>query len=295
MPFVEIGDGTRLFYKDWGTGKPVLFVHGWCLGADMWEYQMAPLVDEGLRCVAYDARGSGRSDQPGHGYDFDTLADDLAVVIEHLDLRDATLVGHSMGGAQIVRYLSRHGSGRVARVALVSAVPPFSPNTEDNPDGADESVLDGMVAAIYDDRARWATAIAGPWFGDGLPGVSVSPELMGWAVGLFLKASIKAAVDMQRASFATDLRGDVRAVATPTLIVHGDSDAMAPFEVSGHKIAEAIPHADLRVYENASHGLFFSHKDRLNADLLSFVESGNASAPPTATQRHPGRIERSPR
>ena len=127
MPFIETNDGTILFYKDWGEGKPVLFVHGWCLGADMWEYQIPRLVDDGLRCIAYDVRGCGRSDQPGQGYDFDTLADDLAVVIEHLGLRDVTLVGHSMGSGQILRYLSRHGGGRVAQVALVSMIPPFSP------------------------------------------------------------------------------------------------------------------------------------------------------------------------
>ena len=270
MPFVETRDHTSLFYQDWGTGEPVLFVHGWCLGADMWEYQMAPLADEGLRCVAYDVRGCGRSDRPGSGYDFDTLADDLATVIEHLDLRGATLVGHSMGGAQVVRYLARHGADRVARVALVSMIPPFSPKTADNPDGVDEGVLAGMVAALYNDRARWAADIAPSWFGDGLPGVSVSPELLDWGVGLFLDASLRAAVELQRASFVTDLRPDARAVAVPTLVVHGDSDSMVPFEVSSSRVAEAIPNAELKVYENASHGLFVSHKERLSRDLLSF-------------------------
>ena len=271
MPFIATRDQTSLFYKDWGTGKPVLFVHGWCLGSDMWEYQMTPLVDEGWRCIAYDVRGCGRSDQPGYGYDFDTLSDDLAAVIEHLDLHDVTLIGHSMGSAQILRYLARHGSDRVARAALVSTTAPLLLKTEDNPDGIDESVLDKIVAALYNDRARWAAAIANPWFGNGLPGVYVSPELVDWGVGLFLKASLKAAVDMQRASFAADLRSDTRKVAVPTLIVHGDSDAMAPFEATGRKVANAIPHCTLRVYENASHGLFLSNRARFNGDLLSFV------------------------
>jgi pimeloyl-ACP methyl ester carboxylesterase len=270
MPFVKTRDHTSLFYQEWGTGEPMLFVHGWCLGADMWEYQMAPLVDEGLRCVAYDVRGCGRSDRPGSGYDFDTLTDDMAVMIDHLDLRGVTLVGHSMGAAQVVRYLARHGSDRVARVALVSMIPPFSAKTEDNPDGADESVLAGMVAALYDDRARWASDIAPSWFGDGLPGVSVSAELLDWGVRLFLEASLRAAVELQRASFATDLRPDTRAVAVPTLVVHGDSDSMVPFETSSRKVAGAITNAELKVYENASHGLFVSHKARLNRDLLSF-------------------------
>ena len=274
MPFLEAKDGTSLFYKDWGTGKPVLFVHGWCLGADMWEYQMTPLVDEGLRCVAYDVRGCGRSDEPGHGYDLDTLADDLAAVIEHLDLRDVALVGHSMGGAQIVRYLARHGADRAARVALVSTTAPFLLKTEDNPGGMDELVLDDMIAGLRNDRAQWATAIANPWFGNGLPGVSVSPELLDWAVWLFLKASPKTAIDMLRTSFVADLRADTRALAVPMLVVHGDSDMMIPFEVSGRRVAEAIPHSELKVYENASHGPFVSHKDRLTADLRSFVEGG---------------------
>jgi pimeloyl-ACP methyl ester carboxylesterase len=274
MPFIETKDGTSLFYKDWGTGKPVLFVHGWCLGADMWEYQMTPLVDAGLRCIAYDVRGCGRSDQPGHGYDLDTLADDLAAVIEHLDLRDVALVGHSMGGAQIVRYLARRGADRTAQVALVSTTAPFLLKTEDNPGGLDELVLDDMIVGLRNDRAQWATAIANPWFGNGLPGVSVSPELLDWGVGLFLKASPKAAIDMLRTSFVADLRADTRALAVPTLVVHGDSDMMVPFEVSGRRVAEAIPHSELKVYENASHGPFVSHKDRLNGDLHSFVEGG---------------------
>jgi pimeloyl-ACP methyl ester carboxylesterase len=280
MPFIATRDETSLFYKDWGTGKPVLFVHGWCLGSDMWEYQMTPLVDEGLRCIAYDVRGCGRSDQPGHGYDFDTLSDDLAAVIEHLDLQDVTLIGHSMGSTQILRYLARHGSVRVARAALVSTTAPLLLKTEDNPDGMDGSVVDEIVAALYNDRARWASAIANPWFGNGLPGVYVSPELVDWGIGLFLKASLKAAVDMQRASFAADLRSDTRKVAVPTLIVHGDSDAMAPLEATGRKVANAIPHCTLRVYENASHGLFLSHRARFNGDLLSFVGGGVPSQRP---------------
>ena len=272
MPFIETSDRTSLFYKDWGTGKPVLFLHGWCLGADMWEYQMTPLADRGLRCIAYDVRGCGRSDQPGHGYDLDTLADDLAAVIEHLDLRDATLVGHSAGSAQIVRYLVRHGADRVARVAFVSTTTPFLLKTEDNPDGVEKSGLDYMIAALYNDRAQWATEIADPWFGVDLPGVSVSPQLVRWGVGLFLQASPKAAIDLLRTFFTTDLRSEMRAVTVPALIVHGAADMMVPFELSSRRVAEAVPHSELEVYENASHGLFVSHKDRLNGDLLSFVQ-----------------------
>lgn len=271
MPFIETGDRTRLFYKDWGAGEPVVFVPGWCLSADMWEYQMVPLAEAGLRCVAYDVRGCGRSDQPGHGYDLDTLADDLAAVIEGLDLSGATLVGHSAGSAQIVRYLSRHGDDRVARAALVSTTAPFLLKTEGNPDGVDRAVLDDMIAGLRDDRQRWAAALANPWFGVGLPGVSISPEMLDWAVGLFLQASPRAAIETIRAVYTTDLRPDAREVAVPALIVHGDSDVMVSLEASACRLAEEIPHAELKVYENASHGLFVSHKDRLNGDLLSFL------------------------
>jgi non-heme chloroperoxidase len=273
MPFIETGDRTRLFYKDWGAGEPVVFVPGWCLSADMWEYQMVPLAEAGLRCVAYDVRGCGRSDQPGHGYDLDTLADDLAAVIEGLDLSGATLVGHSAGSAQIVRYLSRHGDDRVARAALVSTTAPFLLKTEGNPDGVDRAVLDDMIAGLRDDRQRWAAALANPWFGVGLPGVSISPEMLDWAVGLFLQASPRAAIETIRAVYTTDLRPDAREVAVPALIVHGDSDVMVSFEASARRLAEKIPHAELKVYENASHGPFFSHKDRLNRDLLCFLGS----------------------
>jgi non-heme chloroperoxidase len=272
MPFIETGDGTGLFYKDWGTGEPVLFVHGWTLGAGMWEYQMTPLAAQGLRCIAYDLRGSGRSEQPGHGYDPDTLAGDLAAVIQQLDLQQVTLVGHSMGSAQIVRYLSRHHTGRVARVALVATTLPFLLKAEDNPDGMDGAAFEETLAAIADDRPGFAAAVAGAWFGNGLPGVSVSPELQNWLIGLFLQASPRAAADMFRAFMHTDFRADMTAVAMPTLIIHGDSDAMAPFELCARRAAAAIPGSELKLYQNASHGLFISHRQRLSADLIEFIK-----------------------
>ncbi len=271
MPFINSNDHTSLYYKDWGSGEPVVFVPGWCLSSEMWEYQMVPLAEAGFRCISYDVRGCGRSDQPGGGYDLDTLADDLAAVIEDLDLRNATLVGHSAGSAQIVRYLSRHGADRVARVALISTTGPFLLNTEDNPDGVDKLVLDDMIAGLRSDRQRWAAALANPWFGVDLPGVSISSELLDWAVGMFLQASPRAAIETIRAVYTSDLRPDARGIDVPTLIVHGDSDVMVPFEASARRLAGEIPHAQLKVYENASHGPFISHKDRLNDDLLSFL------------------------
>jgi non-heme chloroperoxidase len=273
MPFIETRDGTRLFYKDWGDGDAVLFVHGWVLGADMWEYQMAPLATQGLRCIAYDLRGCGRSEQPGHGYDPDTLAGDLAAVIEHLDLREVTLVGHSMGTGQIVRYLSRHHTGRVARVAFTATTLPFLLRTDDNPAGLDATTFEDTLAAVADDRPGFAAGVADLWFGNGLPGVSVSAELQHWLIGLFMRASARAAIEMYREFTATDFRADTSAVPVPTLIVHGDSDAMAPVDLTARRAAAAVPQSRLTIYRNASHGLFVSHKQRLNADLVTFIRS----------------------
>jgi pimeloyl-ACP methyl ester carboxylesterase len=274
MPYIEAGDGTNLFYNDWGAGEPVACTHGWAVGGGMWEYQTAPLSRQGPRCIALDRRGCGRSEQPGHGYDFDTFADDLAAVIERLDLRGVTLVGHSMGAGEIARYLSRHGAGRIARVALVSPTTPFVLKTADNPDGVERSFFDDMIAALNDDRPHYLAASVPAFFGFGLPGVAVSPEIQAWAVGLALQASPKATIDMVRAMSETDFRTDLRAFTMPTLIVHGDSDAGAPVERTGRRTAEAIPGSTLTVYPNASHGPFYTHRDRLNADLLAFIRPG---------------------
>ena len=270
-PYIEAADGTSLFYKDWGTGEPVVFVHGGQLGADMWEYQMTPLASQGLRCVAYDRRGCARSSQPDHGYDFDTLADDLAALIEQLDLRQVTLVGHSMGCGDIARYLSRHGAGRVARAVLVAPTTPFLLKTADNPDGVDKAVFDAMVAELSEDRPRYLADAAPALFGVGLPNVSVSPEMVRWGVGLALRASPKATIEMTRTFAETDLRPDMPAFTVPTLVVHGAGDRSAPLELCGRKTAEAIPESRFEVYDTG-HGLFITEKDRLNRDLLGFIQ-----------------------
>jgi non-heme chloroperoxidase len=273
IPYVEAGDGTKLFYKDWASGKPVVFIHGWALGADMWEYQMPYLAGKGLRCVAYDKRGCGRSSQPWGGYDFDTFADDLAAVIEQLDLREVTLVGHSMGCGDITRYLSRHGTDRVARAALVAPTTPFILKTEDNPEGVEQSVFDNIVAELGRDRPRFLAASAPAFFGAGGPNSPVSQEMVQWAVGLFFQASPKAMIDMIRTMSETDLRKDMDAFTVPTLIIHGDADQGAPLDLTGRRTAQAIPGSQLKVYEGAAHGLFITEKDRLNADLLAFIQA----------------------
>jgi non-heme chloroperoxidase len=267
--FLEMGDGATLFYLDWGGGAPVLFTHAWALNADLWEYQMVALTERGLRCVAYDRRGHGRSRDPGHGYDFDTLADDLAHVLDTLDLRDVTLVGHSMGCGEIARYLSRHGAGRVARAVLVSTVTPLLVRTPDHPEGADPGVYEAIIAALKADRPATFAAGVAQFAG---PSSGVSPELSDWIVQQFLRASPRAAIECTRALARADFRGDMSAFTIPTLIVHGDADEVNPLERTGQSTAQAIPASVLRVYEGGPHGLIVSHKDRLSADLLSFVQ-----------------------
>ena len=269
MPFFSTSDGTAIHYTDWGTGPAVVFLHGWGVGGAMWEYQTAPLSDAGLRCIAYDRRGCGRSDQPADGYDFDTLAADLAALLDHLDLRDVTLVAHSMGGGEVARYLSRYGTARVARTVLVGTTTPYLLRTADNPDGVDRAVYDDMVAALARDRPALLAALAPAFFGPG-----VSPELMRWGVDSSLRASPRAVIAMLRTLSETDLRPDMRAFTIPTLVMHGTADATVPFEVSGRKTAAAIPGSRVSLYEGGSHGLFITEAARFNAELLEFVRHG---------------------
>lgn len=270
--FIEMQDGTTLFFKDWGTGKPVVFIHGWVLGTAMWEYQMTALSSQGLRCIAYDKRGCGRSSQPGDGYDFDTLSDDLATLIEQLDLQDVTLVAHSMGGGEIACYLSRYGTSRIERVVLIASITPFLYRTTDNPDGFDPMSCEQAIAYLQQDRPHYFTAMAPSFFSDGLSSDLVSPEMVQWLVNLALQASPRAAIQMMQAQSETDFRGDMSAFTVPTLIIHGDRDLGAPIALTGQKTADAIPGSQLKVYEGAAHGLFITHKEQLNRDLLTFIQ-----------------------
>ena len=255
--FVETDDGASLFYTDWGTGKPVLFTHPWSLSAEIWEYQLTGLVDEGLRCVAYDRRGHGRSTDPGRGYDYDRLADDLAAVIDELDLKDVTLVGYSMGNGEAVRYLKRHGSTRVSRLVMVSTVPPRS-----------DSNLLPLVAGLKQDRpAFFAKGVMA--FTGGHP--AVSPAMTEWIVGQFMSASPKGSIDCLRAISRGDLQADLRAVTVPTLVVHGDKDQVNPLDKTARKVVELIPGSTLKVYEGAPHGLAITHRERLTQEILLFA------------------------
>ncbi|MFP2908594.1 alpha/beta fold hydrolase [Pyxidicoccus sp. 3LFB2] len=270
-PFIRTRDGGELFYRDWGTGRPVVFLSGWTLTSEMWGYQMVPLSEQGLRCIAYDRRGHGQSTDPGRGYDYDTLADDLAAVLEALDLRDVTLVGHSMAAGEMVRYLSRHGSGRIARLAFVApANTPFLLKTPDNPDGVDASVFEYLRnQLLLRDFPGWLSANARPFVV-----ADTSAAMVEWLIDQMRRCSMKAVIDCNRAMTSTDFRAELPRIRLPTLVLHGTVDASAPLELTGRKTAALIPGARLEVYEGAPHGLFVTHLDRLNSDLLAFAKGG---------------------
>ena len=272
MPFFETADGTAIHYNDWGTGQPVVLIHGWPLDADMWEYQSVHLARSGYRVITYDRRGFGRSGQPWTGYDYDTLANDLATLLDKLDLTGVTLVGFSMGGGEVARYIGLHGTARIARAAFISAVTPYLLKGPSNENGVDRSVFDQMVDGLQTDRPGFLAPFGKQFFGAGLLNFSVGSEILQWATHMALLASPKATVDCVRAFSETDFRADLARVTVPTLIVHGDADQTVPLAVSGEQTARLVPHARLEVYGGAPHALFYTERDRLNADLMSFLQ-----------------------
>jgi len=274
MPFVTATDGTQIYYKDWGAGRPVVLSHGWPLNSDSWEAQQLFLAEHGYRAIAHDRRGHGRSTQTWNGNEMDTYADDLAALIEALDLRDVTLVGFSTGGGEVARYIGRHGTARVAQAVLVSAVPPFMLHTDDNPGGVPVEVFDGIRAGSAADRSQLYRDLAdGPFFGLNRPGASVSQGTRDafWRQGL--QAGHRNAYESIAAFSATDFRADLDAFDVPTLVVHGDDDQVVPIEVGGKASAARIKGATLTVYAGAPHGITDTHKQQLSDDLLAFLRS----------------------
>jgi non-heme chloroperoxidase len=264
-PYIERPDGTSLFFKDWGKGDPVVFVHSAGNSSDVWAYSMIHIVKQGFRCVAFDRRGHGRSSVPGGGYDYDTLADDLAGVIEAFDLRKATLVGHSMGCGEVVRYLTRHGSKRIARIALVAPTLPFLLKTPDNPNGIPKEYFERIRFEWTRDYPRWLAANAAPFFTP-----ETSKEMIQWGIGLAYQTSLHAAIESNVAVTETDFREELRKIDVPTLIVHGNADKSCPLEMTGKPTAGLVPEAELKIYEGAPHGVLLTHVEQLNKELLQF-------------------------
>jgi non-heme chloroperoxidase len=273
MTYVTTQDGARLYVKDWGQGRPVVMAHGWPLSADSFDDLSQAIADAGMRAISYDRRGFGRSDQPSTGYDYDTLADDLATVVEQTGAKDATLLGFSMGGGEVARYMSRHHGNQVKQAVLVSSVLPYMLNTDDNPEGVDQSVFDGMTAAIKEDRAKFWPLFFKDFFGVGLTSHPVSSEMIDWACSVSMQAGLRPTLACAKAFATTDFRGDLSSIKVPTLIIHGTEDKTVPIDASGRRAAKGIAHAQLIEYEGAAHGLFASHKDRFIADVLSFLRS----------------------
>jgi non-heme chloroperoxidase len=274
MGMIRTKDGTQLHYKDWGSGPAVVFSHGWPLNADSWEAQMVFLAARGHRCIAHDRRGHGRSDQPWTGNDMNTYADDLSELIEGLGLKKATLVGFSAGGGEVARYIGRHGTRRVARAALVSAVPPLMLQTAANPGGLPMAIFDGLRAASLADRSQLYRELAsGPFFGANRPGAKVSQGTIDafWLHGM--QAGHKNALECIKAFSETDFTADLAKFDVPTLVVHGHDDQIVPVAAAGIASAKLIKGAVLKLYEGAPHGLAATHRDRLNADLLAFVRA----------------------
>ncbi|WP_309387010.1 alpha/beta fold hydrolase [Cerasicoccus frondis] len=274
MSKFTVSDGTQIYYKDWGQGQPVVFSHGWPLTADAWESQMFFLASHGYRVIAHDRRGHGRSDQPWEGNHMDQYADDLAELINKLDLEDAVMIGHSTGGGEVARYLGRHGTSRVAKVVLVGAVPPIMVQTEAYPDGLPLEVFDGFRQAYLADRAQFYLDVAsGPFYGFNRPGAKVSQGLIQswWTQGMM--GGHKNAYDCIKAFSETDFTEDLKKIDKPTLILHGDDDQIVPIGNSALLSAKLVPDATLKVYPGGSHALGDTSKDELNEDLLNFIRS----------------------
>jgi pimeloyl-ACP methyl ester carboxylesterase len=270
MPFFQAPDGTPLFFHDWGTGRPVVLLHGWPLNADSWEYQSVPLAEAGFRVIAPDRRGFGRSGQPWEGYDYDTLAGDVTALLEHLDLHDVVLAGFSMGGGEVAR-VAGSGNPRIAKAAFLAAVTPFMLKT-DNHDGADASVFEGMVSGLRDDRPSFFKSFVKMFYGHTLLGRAAVPEpVLEHFMEMALMASPRATIECVKAFGHTDFRGDLARLTVPTLIIHGTSDATVPPDISGRATAKLLPHARFIEYDGSPHGLLYTDRVRAAEDLIAFA------------------------
>jgi non-heme chloroperoxidase len=273
MNMITTKDGTKIYFKDWGTGRPVVFSHGWPLSADAWDPQMMFLGQHGYRVIAHDRRGHGRSSQPWNGNDMDTYADDLAALIETLDLKNAALVGHSTGGGEVVRYIGRHGSKRVSQAVLIASVPPLMLKTKDNPGGLPISVFDQIRAGVVEDRSQFFKDLSMPFYGYNKAGAKISQGVRDsfWLQGM--QTSIKGAYDCIKAFSETDFTEDLKKIDVPTLILQGDADQIVPIDDASRLSAKLVKDSTLKVYPGASHGMCTVDADQVNADLLAFLKA----------------------
>jgi non-heme chloroperoxidase len=273
MSTIKTKDGTQIFYKDWGKGRPVVFSHGWPLSADAWDAQMLFLGSKGFRVIAHDRRGHGRSEQTWDGNDMDTYADDLAALIEQLDLQDATLVGHSTGGGEVAHYIGRHGTQRVAKAVLIGAVPPLMLKTGSNPAGTPIDVFDGIRKGVEDDRSQFFKDLALPFYGYNRPGAKVSQGVIDsfWVQGM--AGSIKGLYDCIKQFSEVDYTEDLKKIDVPTLVLHGDDDQIVPIDAAGRLTAKIVKNATLKVYPGGQHGMCTVEAAKVNGDLLEFIGS----------------------
>ena len=271
--WITTKDGTKIFYKDWGAGQPVVFSHGWPLNADVWDDQMVFVAANGYRAIAADRRGHGRSSQTWDGNELDTYADDLAEVIEQLDLKDVVLVGHSTGGGEVTRYIGRHGTARVAKAVLVGAIPPLMLKTPANPGGLPIDVFDGIRAGVSADRSQFYKDLSAAFYGANRPGSQVSQGVRDMFWLWSMQVGLKGALDCIKAFSETDLTEDLKKIDVPTLIIHGDDDQIVPIGASALLSSKIVEDATLLIYPGAPHGLTSTHKEKFNADLLAFLKA----------------------